>query len=146
MADPQAAAPPPARVVLGLPRDHRVARACLGVVGAVLLLLGAFSAFPALAPNGIFLGIFLAGGSLVVVRLVAGALLLASAFARNYAWVSVLAVVLALFFGFLGLAGGVSQGNPLGLFHVSAVDSSLNVLLCTVLLGIWALSSDVCAS
>jgi hypothetical protein len=124
------------------PRRHRIVRACVAAVGIVLIAISICSLIPAFTDDDLFLGVFRTGAALVIFRFVAGVALLASSFAGSFAWGRAIAIVLGLAFGVLGLAGGLTTGVVLGLFRVSAVDSSFHALLCTVLLGVGALSLD----
>jgi len=126
----------------GRPRRHRIVRACVAVVGSLLIAISVCSLIPAFTDGDLFLGVFRTDASLVIFRLVAGAVLLASSFAGTFVWGRTVSIVLGLAFGALGLAGGLTTGLVFGLFGVSVVDSSFHVLLCTVLLGVGALSLD----
>ncbi len=124
------------------PRRHRIVRACVAVVGSLLIAISVCSLVPAFTDGGLFLGVFRTDAALVFFRLVAGVALLASSFAGTFVWGRAISIGLGLAFGALGLAGGLTTGLVFGLFGVSAVDSSFHVLLCTVLLGVGALSLD----
>jgi hypothetical protein len=124
------------------PRRHRVARTCAAAVGIALTVISVCSLIPDFAADGLFLGVFRTDTPLVIFRLVAGIVLLVTTFLGAFVWGRVFAIVFGLFFGLLGLLGGLSSGAALGIFGVSVVDNSFHVLLCTVLVGVGALSLD----
>ena len=134
--------PPATENQVTRPRRHRIVRACTGIVGGVLIVIGALSLIPPLTSHRLLLGVFGVDPPLSILRLVLGAALLLASFAPTFEAGRVLAIACGLIFGALGLAGGVSNGVAIGLFHVSAVDNTFNVLLCTVLVGVGALSLD----
>ncbi len=130
------------RTLSSSPRRHRIARACIFAVGTVLVVIGIGTLVTVLAQGQTFLVVFRVDASMSVLWLVSGAALVVASLVPTFVWGRLLSISLGLFFGFLGLAGGVSGDPILGVFRATTMDNTFNVLLCTVLLGVGALSLD----